>query len=472
MSDRVLDNNGWYEIARNPLSRVGVFPYSKKAVGYPGWELDPDGMVQVYRPEEELSDPETLHSFRLMPWVDDHAMLGDPERGEGLKKPEKHGIHGTIGESISYDPQTRTMYGNLKLWSKSLGDAIDAGKKELSCGFRCVYEFINGSFEGQPFQVIQRRMRANHLALVGAGRMGPEVAVLDHMTFAFDASELKEAPPMSKKVARKINVAAKLGVAVDALPAFFGMDKADEAATLLFTSAMDAEEDEAPPPPAAAAAPVAVPETEGASMSIAEAAALVTEIAAPLSELQNAIQSIAQPSVADPAMAGYHAGLDASYATGMDAAVNIVKAVRAALGKSDKAPDMAAMDAAVTNIETSRAAIKPRTHTTEGEGMDKAPTEAQLISALERRNSLAESISAHLGTFATAGMDERAVAVYGCEKFGLDAAPETAVSTVKAYLHGRTPAAKAANPNGLGLDAKDIKPVAGMGDFLRGSTAA
>ena len=123
---------------------------------------------------------------------------------DGLVDPVQKGVHGVIGEQIEYDREARTVFGNIKVWSPTLDDAIDAGKKELSLGWRCVYEFSNGNFEGQPYQAIQRRLRGNHNATVDAGRMGPEVAVLDHFVFTFDAKELVPMPVTVKKTTRAI----------------------------------------------------------------------------------------------------------------------------------------------------------------------------------------------------------------------------------------------------------------------------
>ncbi len=36
---------------------------------------DPDKVYQVLRPEEELSHPDCIASFRLLPWIDNHVML-------------------------------------------------------------------------------------------------------------------------------------------------------------------------------------------------------------------------------------------------------------------------------------------------------------------------------------------------------------------------------------------------------------
>ncbi len=171
-SARSVDTNGWVTVNGNPLSKVGVFPYS-------GAQLpdapDPNRIYQVYRPAEELADPECVESFKLLPWIDNHTMLGDEEAG--LTPAERKGVQGVIGEDVYFDaPYLR---GNLKVFSQSLASLIEAGKRELSCGYRCVYEWTSGVFEGQAYDCIQRQIRGNHVALVNAGRMGPDVAVLD-----------------------------------------------------------------------------------------------------------------------------------------------------------------------------------------------------------------------------------------------------------------------------------------------------
>ena len=171
-SARQLDTNGWAEIKGNPISKVGVYPYSgAQLVGAP----DPSRVYQVLRPPEELGDPECIASFRLLPWIDNHKMLGSEDLD--LMPAEKKGVQGVIGEDVYFEaPYLR---GNLKVFSQTLAGLIEAGKRELSAGYRCVYDWTPGIWEGQPYDCVQRKIRGNHLALVMSGRMGPDVAVLD-----------------------------------------------------------------------------------------------------------------------------------------------------------------------------------------------------------------------------------------------------------------------------------------------------
>ena len=182
MDKREYDTNGWFEVKDNPLSKVGVFPYSGKSIAP---ECEPNQIYYVFRPAEELSSTECVDSFKLIPWIDNHVMLGDEE--EGLTPAESKGIQGVIGEDVYFDGEL--LKGNIKVFSESMSNLIANGKKELSCGYRCKYEYAPSSYNGVAYDYVQRDIRGNHLALVENGRMGKDVSVLDHFTFTVDNKE-------------------------------------------------------------------------------------------------------------------------------------------------------------------------------------------------------------------------------------------------------------------------------------------
>lgn len=191
MSARVSDINGFITIEGNPISKAGVFEYSGAQIGHP----DANRIFKVYRPAEELAHPECIESFRLLPFINEHTMLGSED--DGLTPPERKGVEGMIGESVYFDaPYLR---GNLRIVSESLKNAIGGGKIELSPGYRCKYTMQQGVFEGEKYDAIQTNIRGNHLALVGEGRTGPDVAVLDKMTFTVDSKLLQEAAMADKE---------------------------------------------------------------------------------------------------------------------------------------------------------------------------------------------------------------------------------------------------------------------------------
>jgi hypothetical protein len=183
-SAREYDLNGWPEIKGNPISKVGVFDYLGADISP---DFTPDQIYKVYRPEEELSKQETLESFRLLPWTDEHAMLGDEEMG--MTDPARKGIHGVIGEDVYFEDGY--LKGNIKIFSKKLANLIQDGKKELSIGYRCLYDLTSGVYDGQKYDAIQRDIRGNHLATVAEGRSGHDVAVLDHFKISLDSKDIK-----------------------------------------------------------------------------------------------------------------------------------------------------------------------------------------------------------------------------------------------------------------------------------------
>ena len=181
-----VDENGFIHIKDNPISKSGVFQY----LGYNiSPDLEPDKIYNVWRPEEELNNPETIESFKLAPWIPYHEMLGDK-----YTNAEEVGVQGVTGESVYY--KDGTLYSNLKLFGNDLKQSIKDGLKELSCGFGCLWQVTSGTTQGgKSYDAIQTRIRGNHLASVPNGRMGKQVAVaMDRATFALDNLNLEPKP--------------------------------------------------------------------------------------------------------------------------------------------------------------------------------------------------------------------------------------------------------------------------------------
>lgn len=166
-----VDPNGYWYLYDNPITKVGVFPYLGKQISP---ELEPDKIYYVYRPEEELTRPETMESFKSKPLIDEHEMLG-----QKFTPAEEKGIHGTLGENVKYDKTKETVTNNLVIYSEAMKDLVQSGKKELSLGYTCRYDLTPGEYKGQHYDAIQRDIYLNHIALVDEGRMGHEVCITD-----------------------------------------------------------------------------------------------------------------------------------------------------------------------------------------------------------------------------------------------------------------------------------------------------
>lgn len=395
MSARQTDLNGFVTIKGNPISKVGIFEYSGAQIGRTG--ADADRVFNVYRPAEELADPECLASFQLLPFINDHVMLGSED--DGMTPPERKGVEGYIGEDVYFDPPY--LRGTLRIVSESLKNAIGSGKVELSPGYRCVYEMTPGIFDGKPYDAVQRKIRGNHLALVDEGRTGPDVAVLDTMTFTVDSATLKEAV-MADEVTTEGGGLARIKALIDELKPLL------------------AEQ--------------------------AEAQALVAELGIEMGEkpeLKEEIKLDAAPTeeevkmIPDEELKIIEDETPEKKPAAMDAAIKRVRA-RKILGiatdskgkkQADTTPDVvklqSALDAANKKLEVMADQMS---------SMD-----ARLVSGIADRDTLAVKLSEFVGTFDSASMTAAQVADYGIKKLGIPCAKGSERIALDAWLHGRTP---------------------------------
>jgi hypothetical protein len=113
-------------------------------------------------------------------------MLGSED--EGLTPAERKGIHGVVGENVHF--ADGYLKANLKVFSEDLAKLIESGKRDLSIGYRCLYDLQSGVYDGIKYDAIQRNIRGNHLALVEEGRSGRDVSVLDHFKLTIDSKGL------------------------------------------------------------------------------------------------------------------------------------------------------------------------------------------------------------------------------------------------------------------------------------------
>ena len=231
------DYNGFVTVEKRPISKVGVFDYLGSSIGAD----DPNKIYRVYRPAEELSNQDTIDSFKLVPLIDDHEMLGT----DGTPAEDK-GVQGTTGEDIYFDNDT--LFGNLKVYSDALKTLIDGGKKDLSLGYRCEYDFKEGVFNGEKYDAIQTKLRGNHVALVDNGRMGKEVSVCDSAIITFDNSDViitVEKPKMNEDLIKALEELMKpLHDKIDALSEKIKVEEVVEDADEVVEDTKEAEDKE------------------------------------------------------------------------------------------------------------------------------------------------------------------------------------------------------------------------------------
>ncbi len=401
MTKRTYDNNGWLEVKDNPISKAGVFDYLGAEIGAP----EPDRIYKVFRPPEELASEETIKSFRLTPFIVDHEMLG-----KNATPAEKKGIQGVIGENVYYDhPYLR---GNIKIFSDAALSDISSGKIDLSPGYRSRYDFDNpGVYEGEAYEVVQRHLRGNHLALVDEGRTGADVAVQDHLVVTIDTKELirmseedkdKKQPtgdengftPEQVEQIKQILVATlaagtpatdedpekKETIDGDPDPEKKTEDAEAEAEKAVEDAEAEAEKAESGDPEAVEAAEVAI---ETAEEAIAEAK----------EELDQATT---------------------------DSLTRRLKRLKRSIASMD---EMSSMKRKIARLEKARPTMDT----------------GELLKQIGERDALAHKLTPFIGVFDHAPMTKQQVAEYGVEKLGIRCDKGTESIALNAWMQGRTP---------------------------------
>lgn len=168
-------SNGFLKIPAY-LTRTGVLLY-RKADG---------GILRELRHPDDVFNAESLQSLEMAPLTDDHpADFVTPDNVKDL-------AIGWVGENIK---PNGSLVGATVVVSDKKGIAkVNTGKVELSCGYTADIVEESGTYEGIPYDVRQKNIRYNHVALVDRGRAGPQVRLrLD----AEDASEVEEQPEES-----------------------------------------------------------------------------------------------------------------------------------------------------------------------------------------------------------------------------------------------------------------------------------
>lgn len=390
-----VDTNGWFEVKDNPLSKEGVFLYRGNQIILPDGSRasETEDLIPVYRPADELSNPEAIDSFKLVPWVDEHTMLGSEELG--LTPAERKGVSGVVGEDLYF--KDGVLYGNIKAFSENLARKIENGKKELSLGYRCSYERSSGEWNGQKYDYIQRNLRGNHLALVDKGRMGAEVRVMDSQetgisygNFIFTCDSLMEKNEMNLEELLKLAV-EKFGDSATVL--------AEIKKLLDEQGQVDGEnQDPSSTPPA----------TDDDEMG-------------------------GDPDDEHPAQDDDEGKLDKL----LSLVEGLVSRVEALEGNSDAKDEEDGPEEPQDETKASDEEEKG------AQAMDMAEVTRQVTKRLNERDSMYKKVSAFTGAFDVSAMDSaEAVAAYACKKLNLKTAKGLETATITGYMSNREPVSK------------------------------
>ena len=253
MAHSYIDKFGYRRQRANPISRVGVFPYTgeqidqpkrdrktgkpiikrddlgeiiykrdkkghieKDADGNPVPEYEmqfglvPDMLYPVLRGPDALFNQDAIESFNGLPIRVGHLMIGDEkqnkkdEKDKKLNSADKNPNDGCIYNVRPSLDEPGYLIADFCIYTDRMKDILKEGKiRELSLGYTCIYEPEEGEFEGVPYMFKQTNLRGNHLALVKHGRCGSSVCVYDQAVITFDSlpdyEDNKENPLMENE---------------------------------------------------------------------------------------------------------------------------------------------------------------------------------------------------------------------------------------------------------------------------------
>lgn len=158
------------------ITRTGIFLYR-----------NPDGTSRrELRLPEEVFRADSLASLRGIPVTDGHVGTAGANNA-----------HANIGTVLDAGRQDGgNLIADIVIHNPA---AVDAGNKDLSCGYVCDLDETAGEWQGQPYDAVQRNIVYNHLAVVPKGRAG-------NARLNLDAADFTDPQPEKGKPMKKIRL--------------------------------------------------------------------------------------------------------------------------------------------------------------------------------------------------------------------------------------------------------------------------
>lgn len=131
--------------------------------------LDPSKIYMLYRDPAEIEA--AVSTYDRVPLLMQHVAVS-------ADKPQQFLTVGTLSNAKFSHPY---LDADLTVWTREGIEAIESGEqKEISAGYRYVPDMTPGtSPEGEKYDGRMTQIIANHVALVEAGRAGPDVCVAE-----------------------------------------------------------------------------------------------------------------------------------------------------------------------------------------------------------------------------------------------------------------------------------------------------
>jgi len=164
-----IDDDTGFLTAPVSLARPGVQYYLGSDLGLKDRALE---RIGVFRPPEEVFNQDSINSFVNLVVTDNHPPTSvDVSNVKRLQ----------IGTVSGVDVDDSLLSGVITITDQKTIKQIKDGKIEVSVGYSNDLEDRKGDFNGEDYEFVQTNIRANHLAIVDAGRCGKQCKItLDH----------------------------------------------------------------------------------------------------------------------------------------------------------------------------------------------------------------------------------------------------------------------------------------------------
>ncbi len=176
-SVRTYDQDGRLHVAVTPISKANVCPYLGREIPN-GAELGltADRVYHLLRDPDELA--KAAPSFNSIPLIDAFDETGHEHIQVSAASPKKEIVVGSTGTDAGFEPPY--LRNSLVVWdAKAIRGIEDDTRREISSAYYYRADMTPGTWDGIPYDGVMRDIRGNHVALVRAGRAGPDVAVGD-----------------------------------------------------------------------------------------------------------------------------------------------------------------------------------------------------------------------------------------------------------------------------------------------------
>lgn len=169
-STRTIDADGRLRVTLTNISKANVCPYKGSEIpDYQRLGLQADRIYQLYRDPDELA--RAASTFNQVPLLDTHVVVNAAD-------PKQERVVGSTGtDTVFVAPYLKT---SLVIWDARAIAGVESGEqKELSSAYRYRADMTPGECDGVRYDGVMRDIVGNHVALVEAGRAGPDVVVGD-----------------------------------------------------------------------------------------------------------------------------------------------------------------------------------------------------------------------------------------------------------------------------------------------------